>query len=121
MRPDDADDSFYAALDPGIRETVRWLHRNGFGTTDSGDGSKAATMECAVPFPMIAVSVPAVHALVDGAQLLRSMVGRLGVGLSPDGHGLPSIVASYDAADGSAVILLTRIDDALLFGAEVRR
>lgn len=35
-------------LDDGIRETVRALWDAGFEPTDSGDGSKAATMDCAI-------------------------------------------------------------------------
>jgi hypothetical protein len=43
----------YEQLDPGIRETVRYLHGCGFITTDSGDGSKYPEMECAIPQPMV--------------------------------------------------------------------
>lgn len=48
----------YDELDPGIRDLVRFLReRHGFNTTDSGDGSKAATMDCAMPFPHVVIKI----------------------------------------------------------------
>lgn len=47
----------YGELDPGIRRTVKLLRDAGFETSDSGDGSKAETMLCSAPFPMIAIPV----------------------------------------------------------------
>jgi len=44
-------------IDPGVRELVRLLRAAGFNTCDSGDGSKAKDMECAVPYPMVAIQV----------------------------------------------------------------
>jgi hypothetical protein len=44
-----------ASLDDGIRGLVLELNALGYRTTDSGDGTKAATMECAVDFPMVVV------------------------------------------------------------------
>ena len=41
-------------LDNGIREAVRTLWLAGWNPQDSGDGSKAEFMECAVDYPMIA-------------------------------------------------------------------
>lgn len=41
-------------LDDGIREAVRTLWLAGWNPKDSGDGSKADFMECAVDYPMIA-------------------------------------------------------------------
>lgn len=38
----------WADLDPGIRATVRALWDAGYEPTDSGDGSKAGTMGCAI-------------------------------------------------------------------------
>lgn len=44
-----------ACLDEGIRAMVIDLDARGFQTTDSGDGTKAEVMDCAVDFPMVAV------------------------------------------------------------------
>ena len=45
-------------LSPGVRHVVTWLRREQFLTTDSGDGSNhKAGMECAPPFPMVAMRV----------------------------------------------------------------
>ena len=44
-----------AGLDAGIRDLVIELNALGYETTDSGDGTKADTMECAVDFPMVAI------------------------------------------------------------------
>ncbi len=43
----------WAEIDPGIVDAVSALYDAGISTTDSGDGSKAATMGCAVDFPML--------------------------------------------------------------------
>jgi hypothetical protein len=66
----------YDDLDPGIRRVVRLLNQHGFVTSDSGDGSKAGVMECAVDYPMVVV-VPTsrgedeahdIHGLLVGAS-----------------------------------------------------
>lgn len=44
----------YEEMDPGIRDVVKALNEAGFETTDSGDGSKAATDEDAFAFPHVA-------------------------------------------------------------------
>ena len=47
----------YDELDPGIRETVRWLNKHLFKTTDSGDGVSKfqdpdnPVMDMAMDFP----------------------------------------------------------------------
>lgn len=40
-RPYGEQEGDYGAMDPGIRATVRVLHTQGWGTSDSGDGSKS--------------------------------------------------------------------------------
>jgi hypothetical protein len=56
---DDRDPPPWADLDPGIVSAVRLLWESDFDPTDSGDGSKAATMGCAMPFPHVFCRVPA--------------------------------------------------------------
>jgi hypothetical protein len=46
----------YMQLDKNIRGAVRWFHEQGYTTTDSGDGSKFGTMECAkIPEPHVII------------------------------------------------------------------
>lgn len=108
----------YEALDPGIRETVRWLNAEGFETSDSGDGHSKRDMECAQPFPHVAVPIMP-ELLVKGADLLRELLASRGITLSAIGGENPCIQASYDpAAGGSAFIVLMNVDDSLLRGAK---
>jgi hypothetical protein len=65
----------YEQLDPGIRETVRYLHGCGFITADSGDGSKYPEMECAIPQPMVVCDVTEHGGYYSGLPLYEA--GRL--------------------------------------------
>ncbi len=47
----------YDQFDPGIRRVVWLLNQHGFVTSDSGDGSRAGVMECAVEYPMVVVQL----------------------------------------------------------------
>lgn len=102
-----------AALDPGIRETVRRLHDAGFRTTDSGDGVSKPDMACALAFPHVALTCdPAV--LVAEARRFHAFLLATGVNVLPPSVGPdegPWIQASYDPADNSATILLAGVDD----------
>lgn len=107
-------------LDPGIRQTVLWLRKNGYDTTDSGDGSKVATMERAMPFPNVAIRVD-----LDGPELvsvaddLAYALKEQGIMIEPQNEdGKPYIQASYDPVDASAMILLCNVDDDLLFAPD---
>ena len=100
------------SLDKGIRRTDEWLQLRGFVTTDSGDGSKAETMECAMDIPNVAIAIDHPAYLCRAANLLRGLI-EAHVQLAPG-----DIQASYDPVDGSSVILLLNVDDARLFGLE---
>ena len=106
----------YDELDPGIRETVRWLNERGFRTTDSGDGSKAAEMPCAMAEPNVAISVAPAD-LVQEADRLHRLLTEAGIHFSAIGTGGRFIQASYDPADGtaSACVLLIGVGDRDLF------
>lgn len=107
-----------STLDPGIRRTVAWLRSHGLRTTGSGDGRTKLTgaepMECALPFPHVVIAVEPTE-LVSRCRQLAALLGGRGVHLVPQGHDGPQLIASYDAADGSAILVLTDVDDALLF------
>jgi len=103
---------FYAALDPGIRDVVRYLRRNGFVTTDSGDGvskfkqewREPGALAAVLPFPHVAVHGE-VWGMVGHARMLRR---RLEIGadegrLPPGGR----VQLTYDPADDSVVLLVS--------------
>lgn len=111
FRDEDMDSFDYSALDSGIRDTVKWLHRQGFETTDSGDGSKAEWMEGALDIPHVAIR-PGVknmentasseaHLAQMTADLLEDRLWDIGVRI-----GSGDIQVSYDPYDGSWVIML---------------
>lgn len=95
------DDLDYSQIDAGIRERVRILRDEGFDTTDSGDGSKAAWMEGALPYPMIAVVVPKVGDLFDQAEHLRTVLD-----LHAECAGY-ELSANYSPVDGTSLLLVT--------------
>jgi hypothetical protein len=60
-------------LDPGIRSVVIALLRRGWDTTDSGDGSKAGTMECALPFRHVAAVTAPGYVVRDARRFLADL------------------------------------------------
>jgi hypothetical protein len=106
-------------LDDGIRETVKWLREQGFNTTDSGDGSKAAAMECAFNYPNVIIALDDPDTLIFEADRLQECLEKKGVIVEPQGfEGEPYIQATYDPADGSVAIFLAYVDDEKLFGID---
>ena len=92
----------YDALDPGIRETVRWLRRNAFDTTGSAEGDESTE-----PFVLLNTLVsPA--AFADAARLVDVLRAR---GIEP-----PSgmVTLTYDPVDNLALIMLEGVDDEML-------
>lgn len=94
---------------PGIWRTVAYLQGEGFETCDSGDG--AAVMEGALPVPHVHMRVKPEH-LVAEADRLRARMRD--VVLDDDALADVQFIASYDAADGSAVLSLVGFGDANL-------
>jgi hypothetical protein len=96
-------------LDPGIVPTVLWLRSHGFETTDSGDGSKADTMECAWPCPNVVIQVEP-RDLISETNRLRNLVTGLGLAVKPMTEDMDpqhvEIQATYDPADEVAIILV---------------
>lgn len=92
----------WAELDAGIRETVRVLWAAGFTPTDSGDGSKAATMECAVETAHVFMRCDPAHLIAEADRLaaLVSAWPRTG-----DYNG-EVVEASYAPGDGIGVLML---------------
>ena len=101
------------ALNPGIRKTVMWLSSNGFTTTDSGDGT---TNPEGLDFPHVMMVVPPENLISESIRLCE-LLERQGVKLQPvglDPHE-PSLQANFDPIDPVGILMMSGIDDRLLF------
>jgi len=121
----------YDELDPGIRETVRWLTSLGFTTCDSGDGATKFDDDpnnflapelpdldeddgCALPFPNVAIRVEDPSLMIAEADKLFAAIHESGQ-VEAQGVGfVPCIQASYDPANGIAMVVLMNVDDDFL-------
>lgn len=87
---------------------MTFLNGIGFKTVDSGDGSNFENgMECAVPYPMLAIQIESFDKLKGEADRLKYSLEWAGV----DFNGDAQIQASYDPEDGTCIILVTHILD----------
>ena len=104
-------------LNPGIRNTVRFLLGHEFNTCDSGDG-KTHEFKCDQPNAYVHIQVEP-EELVSEANRLRDVLDRAGVTVLPlDEQGkVPTIEASYNPANEFAVITLWNVDDELMLYA----
>ena len=109
-------------LDPGIRKTVLWLRSLGYETTDSGDGKTKPTGgdECALTFPHVVIRVRPyqLQPVADGLmEMLRFHHGVEVTPMTPEASAsapTPTIEASYNPADGIAIVMLYGVDDSML-------
>jgi len=114
------DDFNYDELDPGIRETVKWLRSLGHDTTDSGDGrSKPADWYEsgeALPYPHVYIQTGLGHkCLIDTAHTLLVQLELADIDVQPQNpEGKPYIQATYDPVNQLGIIELCNVDDALL-------
>lgn len=99
-------------LNPGIRETVWWLHAQNFDTVDSGDG-KTGDHACDRSRPYVAIVVQPRQLVLDANRLKQVLVDR-GVTLVPVGGDGPWLQASYDPTNGVGLLNLHGVDDRLL-------
>lgn len=90
----------YDALDPGIREVVRAINEWGWRTCDSGDGSKAGTMGCALDHPHVFCEADVASLVADAHTLANRLVERFGDGWY--------VEASYSTKDGKAFLYATK-------------
>lgn len=87
----------YDALDPGIREVVRAINEWGWKTCDSGDGSKAGTMEGALDHPHVFCEARDADRLPSEAYHLHDLLRiRFGSGWY--------VEANYSTKDGKAFL-----------------
>lgn len=104
----------YDKLDPGIRETVRWLRSLGFETVDSGDGVTKSCDECSLEYPNVAIICDPID-IIHESERLYTALAAIGVDLTCiDLSECPCIQATYDPVAGSAIISLMYVGDALL-------
>lgn len=89
-------------LDAGIRGTVRALWDAGFFPTDSGDGSKAFTMDCALDVAHVFMQC-APRDLVHCADRLARLVASWPDSGDYNGN---RVEASYSPSDGVGVLML---------------
>ena len=98
-------------INPGILRTVAWLNAVGFETVDSGDGV-THDFPCDRDVGFVAIMASPTTLVSEAARLANVLQSR-GVVVVPNGNDEGcTIEASYDPADGSAVIVVSRITDA---------
>ncbi len=113
-------------LDPGIKNTVQWLQDHNFTATDSGDGVSKLQGEdpyaCALPFPHVVMVTPPADMYTEADRLWQLL---LDTGFDVDASFVENeqvmpcinIEATYSPANKTSMILLTGINDALLWAA----
>lgn len=104
----------YEQLDPGIRNVVRFLRENGFETTDSGDGSKAEAMDCALDVPNVFCVVPKEVAFDEADRLQRLICEKLQVDAGALIAGGIAVELTYSPLDQVCVLSLFGLDDSKL-------
>lgn len=88
----------YDELDPGIRDVVRAINEWGWVTCDSGDGSKAGTMECALDHPHVFCESQwgPLGIINEAHSLAARLLGRFGPGWY--------VETNYSTKDGRAFL-----------------
>ena len=101
----------YSALDPGIRETVRWLNDLGYNTSDSGDGVTKPAVGRVFDFPHVVVVLQNKERIAHNADLIARALKQKGIecdGLEVEVEGV------YLAGQQSASIFVRGVNDAML-------
>lgn len=106
-------------INPGIVRTVKWLRSHGFATCDSGDGVTHAH-SCDRDHAYVVIRAEGL-ALITESLRLCAMLRAVAIEVVPqaqafDDGGLiaPCVQASYDPADGIALIDLMGVCDSML-------
>lgn len=109
-----ADDLNYSNLDPGIRETVRRLREWGYNTVDSGDGVSKPPVGRDLDIPHVFITVAAFGTLLIEADHLKHELRKAGIPVRAQGRAARVwIQATYDPADGTAIIGVYGLNDAM--------
>ena len=94
----------YSTIDAGVRNEVRRLHDAGLTTTDSGDGSKAPEMGCALSFPNISIVTTRETGVEDLERALEVLGGAWRAELSW-APGEPWLIFCHLDEDGGGWVL----------------
>ena len=88
----------YESLDPGVREFVRWLHRYGYKTTDSGDGVSKPPERRVLNYAHVVIKVPEwTGSLIAKAHILVRRCVKAG-------HDSAIVEATYSTEDTVALL-----------------
>lgn len=107
----------YDSLDPGIRETVRWLRGIGMPTCDSGDGvSKPDDFECAIREPHVFMQFARLDTAVKSAHTIKDLLEDMEF---CEGRTLPSLGVNIEVnyspfSDDVIIVALTGVNDAMI-------
>lgn len=94
----------YGALDPGIRETVKFLRSHDFETTDSGDGVSKPKVGRVFDFPHVFMQCRAEDMIAESGRLRRVVEDRIGRDLEQG-----QIQATYDPVSNVALLMLAGV------------
>ena len=104
-------------LNPGIVRTVALLREHGFETTDSGDGETHAA-ECDQMTGYVAIATTPDKVISTAGAVAKCLhdhgVTIVPMGPSTEEQGGACVQATYDVANGSAMILVEGIHDRML-------
>lgn len=92
-------------LDSAIRSVVLSLRAHGFNTTDSGDGSKAGTMEGALDIPHVFATTGPDAMIREADRLLYWLIGHG----SDEGVRAARVEATYLPQDAVAMLALFHV------------
>lgn len=100
-------------MNPGIVKIVELLNQSGFTTVDSGDG-ETHDFECDREYAYVAISTEP-EKLVSETIRLRALMVKCGIEIEAmNNDEKPCIQASFDPANGLALIDLQYVSDKLL-------
>lgn len=99
------------AVQPAMRQTVRWLRAMDMNTTDSGDGvtNVEAGMESALDFPHVFITTTPLLGLAE-ADIIWGAMRRYGLDQIEE----VSVEAMYSPDDRKVIIAVYGITDELL-------
>ncbi len=98
-----------STLNPGIRETVRWLRQNEFDTCDSGDG-ETRDHECDLDRPYVHIEVGPSQ-LIAEMRRLGFLLEQVGVKVGPmnEENTAPCLDGSWHYPEEAAFITLWNV------------
>lgn len=102
----------YSELNPGIRETVRFMREHGYETVDSGDG-QTHDHKCGRDYPYVTALVPIMDIAKAASKLESLFMEHHDIDFTWVGQDGPEIEASYQP--GSVALVDVRyINDSML-------